>query len=98
MNKLEARSLLVLITFFASIQYVFIGAAGDDYSTFGFLCITNLIGLVMMLILLADDNIFKKLTGFVGRKKGFYQEVLINEKRIKNNGDLNSVHACSDSA
>ena len=54
MNKLEARSLLVLITFFASIQYVFIGAAGDDYSPFGFLCITNLIGLVMMLVLFAS--------------------------------------------
>lgn len=53
MNKLEARSLLVLITFFASIQYVFIGAVGDDYSPFGFLCITNLIGLVMMLVLFA---------------------------------------------
>ena len=53
MNKIEARSLLVLITFFASIQYVFIGAVGDDYSPFGFLSITNLTGFVMMFIIFA---------------------------------------------
>lgn len=53
MNRLEARSLLVLITFFASIQYVFIGAVTDEYSPFGFLCVTNLIGFVIMLVLFA---------------------------------------------
>ncbi len=45
--------MLVLITFFASIQYVFIGAVTDDYSPFGFLCITNLIGFGMMLLIFA---------------------------------------------
>ncbi|MCR5520875.1 MAG: DMT family transporter [Lachnospiraceae bacterium] len=57
MNKIEARSLLVLITFFASIQYIFIGAVGDDYSPFGFLSITNLIGFVMMLLIFSGQII-----------------------------------------
>ncbi len=40
-----------MITFFASIQYVFIGAVSDDYSPFGFQCITNLIGFVIMVVM-----------------------------------------------
>jgi len=55
LNKIEARALLVLITFFASIQYVFIEAVKDDYSPFGFLSVTNLIGFVMMLLVFAGN-------------------------------------------
>ncbi len=48
MNKIEARILLVIITFFASVQYAFIGAIGEEYSPFGFSCLSNLIGLFLM--------------------------------------------------
>ena len=41
MNKLEANVSLVIITFFAAIQYIFLSAILDTVSHFAFLCITN---------------------------------------------------------
>ena len=49
MNKLEANLSLLSITFFASIQYVFLIWIPDTVPHFAFLCITNLVGLVMTL-------------------------------------------------
>ena len=49
MNKLEANISLFFITFFASIQYVFLIWVPDSVSHFAFLCITNLVGLFMAL-------------------------------------------------
>ena len=47
MNKLEANISLLFITFFASIQYVFLIWIPDSVPHFAFMCITNLFGLIM---------------------------------------------------
>ncbi len=49
MNKLEANISLFIITFFAAIQYTFLANVPDSVSDFAFLCITNLIGLLLTL-------------------------------------------------
>ena len=49
MNRLEANISLFFITFFASVQYVFLIWVPDSVPHFAFLCITNLIGLIMSL-------------------------------------------------
>ena len=49
MNKLEATVSLVIITFFAAIQYIFLSALPATVSHFAFLCITNLIGFLITL-------------------------------------------------
>ena len=49
MNKLEANVSLLIITFFAAIQYIFLSAIPDTVSHFAFLCITNLIGFLITL-------------------------------------------------
>ena len=50
--KLQKQSLatigLIFITFLAAIQYVFLRNVPDSVSTFAFVCITNLIGLVIL--------------------------------------------------
>ena len=51
MNKLEANVSLLIITFFAAIQYAFLAGVPDSVSHFAFLCITNLIGLLLTLML-----------------------------------------------
>ncbi len=50
MNRLEANISLFFITFFASIQYVFLIWIPDSVSHFAFLCITNLLGFGMTLV------------------------------------------------
>ena len=50
MNKLEANISLLIITFFASVQYVFLIWVPDSVPHFAFLCITNLIGFMMSLV------------------------------------------------
>ena len=55
MNKLEANISLVIITFFAAIQYVFLSGVPDTVSHFSFLCITNLIGFVITLALFFSE-------------------------------------------
>lgn len=52
MNKLEARVLLFIITFFAAIQYAFIQDVDESMSKFAFLCITDLIGFLIMAFML----------------------------------------------
>lgn len=49
MNRLEANISLFFITFFASVQYVFLIWIPDSVPHFAFLCITNLIGFIMSL-------------------------------------------------
>ena len=55
MNKLEANISLVIITFFAAIQYVFLSGVPDTVSHFSFLCITNLVGFVITLALFFSE-------------------------------------------
>ena len=50
MNKLEANISLLLITFFASIQYAFLAGVPEEVSQFSFLCVTNLVGFLIMLL------------------------------------------------
>lgn len=49
MNKLEANISLFFITFFASIQFVFLIWVPDSVSHFAFLSVTNLVGFFMAL-------------------------------------------------
>ena len=39
---------LIFITFLAAIQYVFLSNVPDDISTFAFVCVTNVIGLIVL--------------------------------------------------
>lgn len=55
MNKLEANVSLFIITFFAAIQYAFLAHVPDTVSHFSFLCITNLIGLLLTLALFFNE-------------------------------------------
>lgn len=55
MNKLEANISLIIITFFAAIQYAFLSGVPDTVSHFSFLCITNLIGLAITLALFFSE-------------------------------------------
>ena len=47
MNKLEANVLLLMISIFDAIQYVFLSYVPEDVSHFAFLCMTNLVGFIM---------------------------------------------------
>ncbi|MBQ7195956.1 MAG: DMT family transporter [Synergistaceae bacterium] len=49
MNRAEANISLFAITFFAAVQYVFIAGVPAGLSHFAFLCITNLLGFLMIL-------------------------------------------------
>ena len=49
MNRIEANISLFAITFFASVQYVFIAGVPAGLSHFAFLCVTNLLGFLMIL-------------------------------------------------
>ncbi len=49
MNKLEANVLLLMISIFDAIQYVFLSYVPEDVSHFAFLCMTNLVGFIMTL-------------------------------------------------
>jgi drug/metabolite transporter (DMT)-like permease len=69
MNKLEANISLIIITFFAAIQYAFLSGVPDTVSHFSFLCITNLIGLAITLALFFSElfrvdkkQVFQSLT------------------------------------
>jgi len=55
LNKLEANISLFIITFFAAIQYTFLAGVPDSVSDFAFLCITNLIGLLLTLALFFSE-------------------------------------------
>lgn len=47
-NATKATIGLIFITFLAAIQYVFLSNVPDDISTFAFVCVTNLIGLLVL--------------------------------------------------
>ncbi len=49
MNKTEANISLLIITFFAAIQYIFLARMPEGVSHFAFLCITNLVGFLITL-------------------------------------------------
>lgn len=49
MSRLEANISLLIITFFASVQYVFLAGVPDSVSDFAFLCVTNFVGFVISL-------------------------------------------------
>ena len=49
MNKLEANLSLLAITFFASIQYVFLANVPPSVSNFAFMSVTNLVGFLIAL-------------------------------------------------
>ena len=55
MNKLEANVSLFIITFFAAIQYAFLSGVPESVSHFAFLCITNLIGFLIVLAMFFNE-------------------------------------------
>ena len=55
MNKLEANISLLIITFFAAIQYIFLARIPEGVSHFAFLCITNFVGFLITLIFFFNE-------------------------------------------
>lgn len=55
LNKLEANISLLAITFFSSIQYVFLANIPQSVSAFAFLAVTNLIGFLIALAFWARE-------------------------------------------
>jgi drug/metabolite transporter (DMT)-like permease len=55
MSKLEANVSLFIITFFAAIQYAFLSGVPATVSYFAFLCITNLIGFLLVLAMFFNE-------------------------------------------
>lgn len=60
MSKLEANLVLLSVTFFWGIQYVFLGNIPDDISTFAFMALTNGIGFVILTAVFTGE--LRKLT------------------------------------
>lgn len=60
MSKLEANLVLLSVTFFWGIQYIFLGNIPDDISTFAFMALTNGIGFVILAVVFFDE--LRKLT------------------------------------
>ena len=55
MSKLEANVSLFIITFFAAIQYAFLSGVPASVSYFAFLCVTNLIGFLLVLAMFFNE-------------------------------------------
>ncbi len=55
MNKLEANASLLIITFFAAIQYAFLTGVPEGVSQFAFLSVTNLVGFLIMLMVFVGE-------------------------------------------
>lgn len=55
MNKLEANLSLLIITFFAGIQYVFLAGVPASVSSFAFLSVTNLFGFLVTLAVFSTE-------------------------------------------
>lgn len=49
MSRLEANISLLIITFFAAVQYIFLAGVPESVSHFAFLCVTNLVGFLITL-------------------------------------------------
>ena len=60
MSKLEANLVLLSVTFFWGIQYIFLGNIPDDISTFAFMALTNGIGFFILAVVFFDE--LRKLT------------------------------------
>lgn len=60
MSKLEANLVLLSVTFFWGIQYIFLGNIPDDISTFAFMALTNGIGFIILAVVFFDE--LRKLT------------------------------------
>lgn len=54
-NKLEANVSLVIITFFASIQYMFLRGVPNNISSFAFLFITSFIGFIILFLVFFSE-------------------------------------------
>ena len=83
MSKLEANISLFIITFFAAIQYAFLSGVPDTVSHFAFLCITNLIGFLIVLAMFfnelfrLDANLVKQSALLSAELFGFNLFILI---------------------
>lgn len=55
MNKLEANLSLLAITFFAAMQYIFLASVPESVSTFAFLSVTNLLGLLFAVLFFKNE-------------------------------------------
>ena len=54
-SKLEANILLIIITFYTSIQYVFLAGVPDNVSGFAFIFITSLVGFIILLCVFFNE-------------------------------------------
>ena len=50
MSRLEANISLLIITFFSAIHYVFLAGVPETVSDFAFLCVTNIVGFVILFL------------------------------------------------
>ena len=88
MNKLEANVSLFIITFFAAIQYAFLSGVPESVSYFAFLCITNLIGFLLVLAMFfselfrLDKNLVKQSAILSAELFGFNFFILLGSKNI----------------
>lgn len=77
---------LIFITFLAAIQYVFLNNVPEDVSTFSFVCITNLIGLLVLFamrakhVLKIQKRTLKKGAVFAFLLTGFNLFVLLGSR------------------
>ena len=55
MNPLEANVSLFIITFFAAIQYAFLSGVPASVSHFAFICVTNLVGFLIVLAMFFNE-------------------------------------------
>ena len=65
MNKLEANISLLIITFFAAVQYVFLAWVPESVSRFAFLCVTNLAGFLVENLPTLADAALQLVSGLV---------------------------------
>ena len=88
MNKLEANVSLFIITFFAAIQYAFLSGVPADVSHFAFLCITNLIGFLLVLAMFfselfrLDSKLIKQSAILSAELFGFNFFILLGAKDV----------------
>ena len=88
MNKLEANVSLFIITFFAAIQYAFLSGVPESVSHFAFLCITNLIGFLLVLAMFfselfrLDKKLVKQSALLSAELFGFNFFILLGSKNI----------------
>ncbi len=88
MSKLEANVSLFIITFFAAIQYAFLSGVPESVSYFAFLCITNLIGFLIVLAMFfnelfrLDTKLIKQSAVLSAELFGFNLFILLGAKGL----------------